>query len=194
VRILHPADYRVMAWKNGGGTTAQLLMSPSNAADGSVPFDWRISIADVTADGPFSSFPGYDRHIMAIAGNGMCLETGNRPPIAIEALYRPASFSGDWQVFGRLRDGPVRDFNLMVRREFGEGRLEAIGPVRAEIAMPGDLAALFVYVAEGTAAISGSRLEQGSSLYVTERSSELVQLDGRAICCEIRPRSPFRDS
>lgn len=194
MRVLHPSEYRVMAWKNGCGTTTQLFMSPEETAGANAPFDWRVSIAEVAADGPFSSFPGYDRHIMSIAGNGMTLEIADRPAIALERLYRPQSFSGDWQVFGRLRDGPVRDFNLMVRREFGEGRLSVIGPSQTEVALPPSRVALFLYVAEGAATVGDQLLAQGSSLYVVGRSPGLIRLNGRAIHCEIRPRSPFRGS
>ncbi len=41
-----------MPWKNGGGSTLELLQEP--AADGG--FHWRLSIADVATPGPFSTF------------------------------------------------------------------------------------------------------------------------------------------
>ncbi len=55
-----PAAGRVeRPWKNGGGMTADVAASPPGAGmDG---FDWRVSIARVEADGPFSVFPGVDR-------------------------------------------------------------------------------------------------------------------------------------
>ena len=37
-------------WKNGGGVTREVAKSPSQA-----PF-WRLSIANVDQEGPFSSF------------------------------------------------------------------------------------------------------------------------------------------
>lgn len=43
-------------WKNGGGVTRTLAVDGQAA----VP-RWRVSIADIEQDGPYSRFPGYDR-------------------------------------------------------------------------------------------------------------------------------------
>jgi environmental stress-induced protein Ves len=103
-----------MPWRNGGGTTTEIVVGP----DGSGRFLYRVSIADVASDGPFSRFDGYDRHIMLLSGRGMTLEAG--PPastrIDLTAALEPRSFSGDWDIHGALVDGPVRDFNLIVDR------------------------------------------------------------------------------
>ena len=55
-RIVALADVPPTAWKNGGGVTRELLAWPPGD-------DWqvRISVAEITADGPFSSFPGVAR-------------------------------------------------------------------------------------------------------------------------------------
>ena len=105
-----------MPWKNGGGVTTEIWVSPPGSGLAGAPFDWRVSIADVASDGPFSKFAGYDRHIMLLNGRGMRLETDENGVIDL-ALYRPAAFSGDWTIVGKLSDGPVRDFNLMVARQ-----------------------------------------------------------------------------
>ena len=50
--------------------------SPSHPAGAPLAaFDWRVSVADVAADGPFSRFPGVDRVLVLIAGAGMRLGT-----------------------------------------------------------------------------------------------------------------------
>ncbi len=119
MRLIRQTDYRIMPWKNGGGTTTEIFASP----EGVIDFDWRVSIATVSADGPFSTFPGFERHIMVLEGNGMTLEVENAGTVDLASL-RPYSFSGDSRVDGRLRSGPVKDFNLMVRRDFGVGTLQ----------------------------------------------------------------------
>ena len=45
VRILTPRDYRVMPWKNGGGTTTEIYIHPEGA--GWDDFEWRVGIADI---------------------------------------------------------------------------------------------------------------------------------------------------
>ena len=109
MHVIRPAEYRVMPWKNGGGSTTEIYVSPN----GTGPFNWRVSIATVNEDGPFSVFNGYERHIMVLSGAGMALDVEGRGRIDLAPL-NPFSFSGDLQVASSLSHGPVLDFNLMV--------------------------------------------------------------------------------
>ena len=104
------SSYVRMPWKNGGGTTMEILKAP---ADGR--FAYRISVADVASDGPFSRFEGYDRHIMVLEGAGMTLDCGPHGKLSLTP-FAPVFFSGDWDVTGALTNGPVRDFNVIVDR------------------------------------------------------------------------------
>jgi hypothetical protein len=137
MRHLKPWDYKMMPWKNGQGSTLELVIEPPGAGLSGTPFLWRLSIATVAASGPFSRFPGYDRHIMLIEGNGMTINAG---PHGIHELapLRPVAFSGDWDVTGHLADGPVRDFNLMFARSKFKGSLDVV-----------DLSATRGYCADG---------------------------------------------
>ena len=116
MRRLTAADYRRMPWRNGGGTTTEILVEPRDNAIAGDRFHYRLSIADVASDGPFSRFDGYDRHIMLLSGAGMTLACGAHGRIELLAPFEPRSFSGDWEVRGSLVAGPVRDFNLIVDR------------------------------------------------------------------------------
>src|SRR5947209_7321114 len=109
-----------MPWKNGGGSTTEIAIFPEGSGVSGERFQWRVSIADVVADGPFSRFPGYDRHIMVIEGAGMTLEVEDHGEIDLSRPFLPMSFSGDRDVQGRLNHGPVRDFNLIVARSFAQ--------------------------------------------------------------------------
>ncbi|MGR7000643.1 HutD/Ves family protein [Yinghuangia aomiensis] len=59
----------VTPWRNGGGETREVAAEPS--ADGG--FAWRVSIATIAQDGPFSAFPGVDRTITLLEGAGVHL-------------------------------------------------------------------------------------------------------------------------
>ncbi|MCG3056381.1 HutD family protein, partial [Escherichia coli] len=59
-------------WKNGGGATREIAVWPPGAAMES--FAWRISVADIADDGPFSAFPGVDRQIALLEGAGVHLQ------------------------------------------------------------------------------------------------------------------------
>ena len=123
-RILRSSDYQRMPWKNGGGTTTEIWKAASPTGE----MLWRLSIADVASDGPFSEFPGIDRWIMVISGNGMELTIDRMGARRLDRRFAPIIFPGDAKTECRLIDGPIRDFNFMVARGFGKGLLEIVTP------------------------------------------------------------------
>ena len=118
--VLTPNDYRRMPWKNGGGHTMQIATHPPDA--GFASFVWRVSVAEVMQDGPFSLFAGVDRTLVLMTGAGMKL-TGDGEPLELRTPFEPVSFSGDAALDCSLVAGPVRDFNLMVRRGAARGNV-----------------------------------------------------------------------
>ncbi len=113
VRILRAAARATVPWKNGGGTVREIAAGPEGA--GTDAFDWRVSLADVTADGPFSAFPGVDRVLTVVEGAGMDLVVGGEHHIVDEPLW-PHGFPGDLPTEGFLLGGPVVNLNVMYRR------------------------------------------------------------------------------
>ncbi|MBV8272235.1 MAG: HutD family protein [Cupriavidus sp.] len=102
-------------WKNGGGTTREIAAWPPGADMDA--FDWRISVADITEDGPFSAFPGIDRQIVLIDGAGVHLHAHDDSfHHKLIHVGEPFAFPGDTAVDATLVDGPTRDFNVMTRR------------------------------------------------------------------------------
>ena len=102
-----------MPWKNGGGTTAEVAAFPEGS--GFNTFGWRISMADVASDGPFSVFPEIDRTLIVVEGEGIELDVeGIAYPL--DKTSPKLSFSGDDITTGRLVSGPIRDLNVMTRR------------------------------------------------------------------------------
>ncbi|MBP1849224.1 HutD/Ves family protein [Rhizobium halophytocola] len=114
MRILRAGDYKTMPWKNGGGETTEVLASPPGASLND--FDWRVSMATVAADGPFSSFPGIDRTLSILDGAGMTLSIGDGAPVTLETTSPPLTFAADAPTTAWLVDGPIRDLNVMSRR------------------------------------------------------------------------------
>ncbi|MDX8469155.1 HutD family protein [Mesorhizobium sp. VK23B] len=114
MQILRAADYRVMPWKNGGGTTTEIVVSPDGA--GLDDFDWRISMARVEASGPFSSFAGIDRTLSVLEGEGIVLDIAGQPASRLTAASAPLSFPGDVPTGATLVGGPITDLNVMTRR------------------------------------------------------------------------------
>ena len=109
------ASLPARAWKNGGGLTREIAACPPGA--GFEAFGWRLSVAEVERDGPFSAFPGVDRILVLLTGAGLRLQAG--PEHAAAVLERAGdrfAFAGEAAVDARLVDGPTRDLNVMTRR------------------------------------------------------------------------------
>ncbi len=123
-RVTHysPSAYKVMPWKNGAGSTTEILISPENATLQS-GFDWRISLAQVPTSGPFSSFPGYQRTIMLLRGDPMRLVHEGHGERLLRS-FQPHDFHGAWKTEGILTGGPVEDFNVMVREGYGQAHVD----------------------------------------------------------------------
>jgi hypothetical protein len=113
MRILRAADYRVMPWKNGAGSTTEIAISPPNAPLDD--FDWRVSMAQVSADGPFSVFDNIDRTLLVLQGDGIDLSVTGHTPARVDARAIHA-FPGDRPASATLINGPVTDLNVMSRR------------------------------------------------------------------------------
>ncbi len=104
-----------MPWANGGGSTRQVAIEPPGGSL-AAGFDWRVSVAEVASDGPFSVLPGVDRSLWLLAGAGFELDVGGRIVRLDRALQR-FDFAGETSVVSRLSAGPCTDLNVMVRRD-----------------------------------------------------------------------------
>ena len=65
-RVIPANEYRRVRWKNGLGWTREIVRVPDND-----DWDWRLSIAEIERDAAFSSFPGIDRELVLLRGNGL---------------------------------------------------------------------------------------------------------------------------
>lgn len=135
----------MVPWANGLGTTAVVARVPDTD-----DWAWRLSIADVVSDGPFSSLPGVERWIAVVSGAGMVL-TVDGADHHVTPVSGSFAFDGGAATTCRLVDGPVEDLNLMVRRGRARGSLEVVADGVA-IRLDG-LAACVVL--EGSAIIEG---------------------------------------
>ena len=102
--VVRSADVAPQPWANGGGTTREL----ARADDGS----WRISLADIASDGPFSTFAGRHRLLTVVDGPVLGLEVDGETHVV--EPHRPFAFSGDASVTATVPEGPVRALNVVV--------------------------------------------------------------------------------
>lgn len=129
IQIIRYEECESSLWKNGGGSTKQLLIWPKGADLSN--FDFRISIATISSDGPFSLFHGIDRQLCILEGEGVRLnikrnDLGQSEEIVLRPNDPPFCFSGETQIESKLLDNQVVDFNVMTRRGNYTARIERI--------------------------------------------------------------------
>lgn len=125
--VIPANEYRRERWRNQAGWTRQILRFPDTE-----DWDWRLSIAEIEQDAPFSSYPGIERELVLLRGNGLrlCFDGGQ-----CETLLPPHGrirFDGERALRGELLDGPTHDFNLMWRPERVQAQLlhrPLVGPM-----------------------------------------------------------------
>jgi len=106
-----------MRWKNGAGWTSEILKVHDKDDRDSNDWDWRLSIAEIETDAPFSVFPGVERELVLLSGNGLRLRFDDGSVHELLPPHDKLRFAGERVVVGELLDGATRDFNLMWKRD-----------------------------------------------------------------------------
>ncbi|MCD2181303.1 HutD/Ves family protein [Rhizobium sp. GN54] len=125
-KILASARHRRMPWKNGGGETVEVAVYPEDSD--LAGFGWRVSMATVASDGPFSLFPGIDRTLALLSGDGMELEIEETGRHLLVPDSTPLAFPADAPTSARLTGGAITDLNVMTRRGLFRHTLGRIRP------------------------------------------------------------------
>ena len=185
--LIRRQDWQTQRWQNGAGITHQLARFDDD--NGML---WRLSIAEVASDGPFSRFENINRIILLLDGAGFCLHGVGDCPQRLDQRLKPFAFCGETAIHCALLDGPVRDFNLMSRKDELAAAIETItlSTVPAELVLS---ATHFIYVVSGSveARFNGQRIAlSATDLLQLQHENSTVQLssnDGAALLsCTLR--------
>ncbi len=122
-KIYSPQSFQTLPWRNGLGSTVELLAETPNKNE---DFSWRLSIASVANDGPFSDFSGYDRTLLLLEGSGITLNKPNGIFKVLNSSLDYANFKGEDLIDATLHDGPIKDFNIMTLRSICTSSVTAI--------------------------------------------------------------------
>lgn len=131
MQIIPRSSYQRMPWKNGKGLTEEVIVAPLGST--METFDWRLSIAHVGEDGPFSIFPGVDRSIALLDGEGLRLDLPNGDSKVLRPYGEPFAFAGEWAISSSNIGGPTIDLNIMTRRgcyQHSMHRYRSVEPLR----------------------------------------------------------------
>ncbi len=167
VQVINKATFREMPWANGGGVTKELF-AHNDEHTGRVL--WRISMASVNSDGPFSHFDGYDRVLVLLKGQGLKLSHRDGTEHELSTAYELATFPGDIETHATLINGPVQDFNVIVDRcAFGSS--VAVLPSGNNCSVPVNTGVLVIYAIDDVLRIvdpssANHSVQQGDLLLV----------------------------
>jgi environmental stress-induced protein Ves len=126
-RVIPANEYRRERWRNQLGWTREICRGGTGE-----DWDWRLSIAEIEQDAAFSCFPGVDRELVLLSGNGLRLRFDDGEAVELHPPHGRHRFAGERAVTGELLDGPTHDFNLMWRRDRVDAELwhrPLVGPM-----------------------------------------------------------------
>lgn len=181
-------------WRNGGGVTRQLASWPPGAES----WCWRMAVAEVAQDGPFSLFAGVTRWFSVLSGGGVQLSSGGRTHRLTGASV-PLCFDGGVPTDCRLLAGATLDFNLMVRGDPAcarmtriAGTLEVVLDVPKTVAVYAIAAPACVDFAQRSLLVSANclawqtlpagvslRVRAAGALWIEIETSRLTLLEGK---------------
>ncbi len=171
-------------WRNGAGQTREIVAY--SQSDSSESFSWRASIATINQDCYFSLFPGVDRIITLLHGEGVTLTA----PGWQQQLKHGESFSfrGEEKIYARLQGGISHDFNLMTCRKSHHASMSTI---THEVQPPSHVAGI-AYVLTGGWQCQRNPLSQGECVWWHHNGPALIPVtpDACLLFATIEKRHP----
>ncbi|WP_413561438.1 HutD family protein [Bdellovibrio sp. HCB209] len=166
--IIPKDSYKIMPWKNGKGTTAEIAIGPEGAQFPN-DFLWRFSSAEVSNNDPFSNFPGCDRLLMITQGAGLVLNGEELRP------QRVLSFAGETLISAELIEGPIVDLGVIYQRDKIQAKMQILNLSEAGTL---DLKAgvHFIYCLRGMLKLGDHKIHAADTLRVD--GSAQLELDG----------------
>ena len=149
-----------MPWANGRGTSYEIASDRNESGE----WTWRLAMAPVNEDGPFSRIECVNRSLVVVEGAGVLLSVDRKK---LQCLpMQVVRFRGDAITEAALLDGPIMDINLMVRRKEADGEM-------AIVSEAGMLIGASIVVAVGGAA----QVKSADSTFDLEQHDSIVECD-----------------
>lgn len=160
MKLLKKSDYQTMPWKNGLGSTAQIAIHPAGADFSKGNYLWRVSSATVNSDSPFSQFPGCDRWLTVLSGEGLLINGFPLLPLS------PFHFSGDDLIHSELINDAVTDLGIIYRRDKVQASM-MINELRGKQTLALTKGVHFLFCVKGTIGSADSTVSEGDTLQIT---------------------------
>lgn len=178
-RLIQASRICTKEWRNGRGFTRELLAEPE------ARWLFRVSVAEVSAHTTFSFYPGVERFLAVIGGEGIRLKIGNVE--YVQCLLNPVlHFWGDAAVSCQLINGPTRVLNLMLCQ--AEGYMQ---PVNGDEVWQASTSACGIFATQaGDCLIGGSGNDKSSRKIVHMPALSLLWFDLSPQWLQYRPQNP----
>ena len=175
IKTISPHQFTTIPWKNGKGQTTELAISENGSIN---DFNWRLSIANVVEDGAFSDFSGYERHLILLEGEGIELNHDNQHVDLLDRLLSVSNFNGTSKTIGRLINGVIKDFNLMVKDE--KYRVEVFTSIKQkEIKIDtADLCFVYTHTAQAVVYLNADELKISNGELIVMENEDLIRVVG----------------
>lgn len=113
IDVIEAAQFVKQPWRNGGGTAQEIVRVPQ----GDAAFDVRISVAEISLSGPFSTYQGYDRWLLLLEGHvGLSLGSSKQSIDLAAPDAAPLRFDGATHMECTLKSPSARALNVFARR------------------------------------------------------------------------------
>lgn len=184
--VIHASAYRRERWRNGLGWTREILRLPAQGDDWAL----RLSIAEIEQDAAFSAFPGVERELVLLQGNGVRLRFQDGHVAEVLPPHGRVRFAGEAALHGELVDGTTHDFNLMWKRDLLRAELlhrPLVGPMLF-FSEPGVAWALHLLAGQATFGADSSlpALQAGDTAWLGAGARQRYALDGGGELLAIR--------
>ncbi|MEO6172419.1 MAG: HutD family protein [Arenimonas sp.] len=179
IQLIPANEYQRSRWKNGLGWTREITRYPAESDS----WQWRLSIAEVDKDGPFSTFENIDRELVLLHGEGMRLNFADGESLSLHPPHDKHRFAGERELSAELIQGPTHDFNVMWHREHFSAQVlhrPLVGPM---VFFSEKNVTWAIYMLSGIAQFKDQthlmRIQQGdTALLLPDASGNRLILDG----------------
>lgn len=176
LHLRRAADLLAVPWRNGHGLTVPLF-----AADDSDTPDWRLSVASIRADAPYSDFSGYRRAQLLLQGGPLQLSVADALLGTLNAPGQRIEFDGALAVQAHIEDS-CAVLNSAIRPGCGELR-SWLRPVLGTLMLPVTTGGQWMgYVLGGQMSVRCGEdrhlLHQGDAFAVNDQALPRAVIDG----------------
>ena len=161
-----------MPWANGRGTSYEIASDRSDAGE----WTWRLAMAPVNEDGPFSRIECVNRFLVVVEGNGMLLSV-DRKKLQCQPL-QVVRFRGDAITDAALTNGPITDINLMIRRKEAEGEMAVV----SELGLISNASIVVAVGGNAQVRLGDSTIDLERHDAMLECNSETISLVSGTVC------------